>query len=104
MARPDTDRHSPGPALWFLLALGAAGAAGAGWLAARTRRDRLVAEAGEVLHPVHDAAPDGGEDPDHRGGEPAEDHDAGDPGDGPESDPGDGPEAEGSGDAPTARP
>lgn len=52
MSRQHEHLHSPRPAVWFLLALGAGAAACAAWLVARTRRDRLVAEAGEVLHPV----------------------------------------------------
>lgn len=52
MSSQHQPHHKPRPAVWFLLALGAGAATGAAWLVARTRRDRLVAEAGEVLHPV----------------------------------------------------
>lgn len=40
------------------MTLGAGAVAGAAWLVARYRRDRLVAEAGAVVHPVPDDADD----------------------------------------------
>lgn len=52
MSSQHQHHHKPKPAVWFLIVLGAGAATGVAWLVARTRRDRLVAEAGEVLHPV----------------------------------------------------
>jgi len=48
MAHREASRRRP--PVWFLVGAGAAAAGVAGWFVARTRRDRLVAEAGEVLH------------------------------------------------------
>lgn len=56
MAHREASRRRP-PA-WFLVTTGAAAAGVAAWFVARTRRDRLVAEAGEVLHTDRDAVPD----------------------------------------------
>ncbi|MGO3151787.1 MAG: hypothetical protein ACTIJJ_04075 [Galactobacter sp.] len=62
MAREHHDEESRHVGVWIVATLGAAAGAAGGWLWARTRRDRLVAEAGTVAH-----AADGGTTPDDVG-------------------------------------
>lgn len=50
MAEHDEKDHRHHTVAWVLGTLGAGAAAVGGWLWARTRRDRLVAEAGTAVH------------------------------------------------------